>query len=76
MTTRVGVANPTKAILLGLGLVAVVVLGITGVLSSEAVAGALSMVMGYIAGNTVGAKQRENITPVIGRRTYGEGDQP
>ena len=70
------VVNPTKAVLLGLGLVAVVVLGITGVLSSEAVAGALSMVMGYIAGNTVGARQRENITPVIGRRTYGEGDQP
>ncbi len=69
------VVNPTKAVLLGLGLVSVVVLGITDVLSSEAVAGALSMVMGYIAGNTVGAKNRENITPVIGRRTYGEGDQ-
>ena len=68
------IVNWQKAILLGLGLVAVVVLGIAGVLSSEAVAGALSMVMGYIAGNTVGAKNRENITPVIGRRAYGEGD--
>ena len=64
--------NAQKAVLLGLGLVAVCILGIAGVLSSEAVAGALSMVMGYIAGNTVGARQRENITPVIGARPRDE----
>ena len=69
-----GIVNWQKAILLGLGLVAVVVLGVAGVLPPEAVSGALMTVLGYVAGNTVGAKNRENITPVIGRRPYGEGD--
>ena len=68
------VANMQKAVLLGLGMVAVVVLGVTGVLPSEAVSGALMTVLGYVAGNTVGAKSRENITPVIGRRPVVEDD--
>lgn len=63
------VVNYQKAILLGLSLVAVVVLGALQVLPSEAVSGALMTVLGYIAGNTVGAKQREHITPVVGRRS-------
>lgn len=62
------VANLQKAVLLGLGMVAVVVLGIAGVLPPEAVSGALMTVLGYVAGNTVGAKNREHISPVIGRR--------
>lgn len=63
------VVNYQKAILLALSLVAVVVLGVFQVLPGEAVSGALMTVLGYIAGNTVGAKQRENISPVVGRRT-------
>lgn len=62
------VANLQKAVLLGLGMLAVVVLGIAGVLPPEAVSGALMTVLGYVAGNTVGAKNREHISPVIGRR--------
>ena len=62
------IANLQKAVLLGLGMVAVVVLGIAGVLPPEAVSGALMTVLGYVAGNTVGAKNREHISPVIGRR--------
>lgn len=62
------IANLQKAVLLGLGMLAVVVLGIAGVLPPEAVSGALMTVLGYVAGNTVGAKNREHISPVIGRR--------
>lgn len=62
------VANWQKAILLALGMVAVVVLGVAGVLPPEAVSGALMTVLGYVAGNTVGAKTKESISPVVGRR--------
>ncbi len=66
------VVNWQKAILLGLSLVAVVVLGIADVLPPEAVSGALMTVLGYVAGNTVGAKKADPITPVIGRRENPE----
>ena len=67
------VVNIQKAVLLGLGLVAVVILGLAGVLPPEAVSGALMTVLGYVAGNTVGAKNRDTITPVVGRRPEGDG---
>ena len=63
------IVNIQKAVLLGLGLVAVCILGVAGVLPSEAVSGALMTVLGYIAGNTVGAKQTQPITPVVGRKS-------
>lgn len=63
------IVNVQKAVLLGLGLVAVCVLGVAGVLPSEAVSGALMTVLGYIAGNTVGAKNAQPITPIVGKKT-------
>ena len=66
------VVNWQKAILLGLSMIAIVVLGIAGVLPPEAVSGALMTVLGYVAGNTVGAKKSDPITPVIGRRENPE----
>jgi len=63
------IVNVQKAVLLGLGLVAVCVLGVAGVLPSEAVSGALMTVLGYVAGNTVGAKGAQPITPVVGKKT-------
>jgi len=69
----VTIVNIQKAVLLGLGLVAVVILGIAGVLGSEAVAAAVMTILGYIAGNTVGAKQgNAPITPVVGKRIGDE----
>lgn len=62
------IQNPTKAFLALVGLICITVLLALDAISEATGTGMIGTIIGYIVGNTVGAKQNIPIDPIVGPR--------
>lgn len=62
------IANPTKAFLALVGMICITVLLAIDAITESTGTGLLGTLLGYIVGNTVGAKSKTPIDPIVGPR--------
>lgn len=62
------IANPSKALIVLVGLICLTVLMITDAISQDAGIGLLSACLGYAIGNGIAAKQGVPVDPIIGKK--------
>lgn len=60
------IQNPTKAFLALVGLICITVLLAIGAIQEATGTGMIGTIIGYVVGNTVGAKQNVPIDPIVG----------
>lgn len=62
------IQNPTKAFLALVGLICLTVLLALGSISESTGTGMIGTIIGYVVGNTVGARSKTPIDPIVGPR--------
>ena len=60
------IQNPTKAFLALVGLICITVLLAIGAIQEATGTGMIGTIIGYVVGNTVGAKTNTPIDPIVG----------
>lgn len=62
------IVNPTKALILLVGLICLTVLMLAGRVDMDSGIPILTLVIGYAVGNGVGAKTGQDSSPIIGKK--------
>ena len=66
------IANPTKALILLVGLICLTMLMLAGRVDMDSGVPILTLVIGYAVGNGVGARQGQESQPIIGKKKVKE----
>jgi hypothetical protein len=64
----VNITNPSKALIVLVGLICITILMVTDSISQDAGIGLISAIIGYGIGNGIAAKTGQPVEPIIGKK--------